>query len=326
MSKQRDRVPGGLAHVARLIAVNGWIIAAVSVPVTLALGAYSGLLLVLIVAAFWQVLAAFALTILPVPGSGARTRFYRRMTRWGAVYLAVTALFGLLSLYWGINLLYLTAAFLLAGVGGSLVLPRLTLARTSANWRPPSHIFAGCPFCVAVELGNHNRLLSACSLTLSAAGVASERRIPRLAPGEQADILVHQSLPERGMQPLAPITVRTGFPFGLFETAAVNESREEVLVYPQLGRIHDEMLARHKGGEAQWLLRLRRKDPQGEFHALREYKHGDNPRHIHWPTSARLNKLFVREFEKQEMGRTADPPERLLRLRLLLPADGFAAL
>ena len=34
-----------------------------------------------------------------------------------------------------------------------------------------------------------------------------------------------------------------------------------------------------------------------EFCGLREYRRGDNPRHIHWATTARLNELMVKEFE-----------------------------
>ncbi len=300
MSKQTDKLPVRLADAARFIAVNGWIIALIGVPLTLAFRAYSGLLLVVIVAVFWQLLAVFALSVLPPAEGVVRTRVYRQMTRWGALYFAVTALFCVLSAYWGVNLLYLTASFLLGGLACSFVLPRLALGRTYASWRPPAHIFAGDPFSVEVQLGNHNRLLSACALKVGG-NDGAVRRIHRLPPGQSADLLILQSLAERGLQPLSPVTLRTGFPFGLFETFVINENRRDVLVYPHLGHIHDETLVRHKGGEARWLMSLRRRDPQGEFHSLREYKHGDNPRHIHWPTSARLRRLFVREFERQEM-------------------------
>jgi uncharacterized protein (DUF58 family) len=299
MSKHSDRLSTRLADAARFIAVNGWLFAVVGVPVTVALHAYSGLLLVVIIAVFWQLLAVFAVSALP-PEDSAHTRVYRQMTRWGATYFAVTALFYLLSFYWGLNLLYLTASFLLSGLVCSLVLPRLTLGRTEVSWSAPAHIYAGDPFSVEVQLDNRNRVLNACALRISG-GSSAVRRINRLAPGQRTDMLVRQSLPARGRQPLAPLTLRTAFPFGLFETYVINESRQDVLVYPHIGRIHDEALVRHLGGDSRWLLSLRRRDPQGEFHSLREYKHGDNPRHIHWPTSARLRKLFVREFERQQM-------------------------
>ncbi len=36
----------------------------------------------------------------------------------------------------------------------------------------------------------------------------------------------------------------------------------------------------------------------GEFLSVREYRPGDSLRHIHWRTSARANRLIVREFEE----------------------------
>jgi uncharacterized protein (DUF58 family) len=48
----------------------------------------------------------------------------------------------------------------------------------------------------------------------------------------------------------------------------------------------------HRGG-----LLLPKGSGSAEFSGLREYRRGDNPRHIHWPTTARSNTLMVKEFE-----------------------------
>jgi uncharacterized protein (DUF58 family) len=44
------------------------------------------------------------------------------------------------------------------------------------------------------------------------------------------------------------------------------------------------------------VLRRPSTDPQSGFQSLREYQYGDDPRLIHWPTSARAATLMVREF------------------------------
>jgi uncharacterized protein (DUF58 family) len=42
-----------------------------------------------------------------------------------------------------------------------------------------------------------------------------------------------------------------------------------------------------------------------EFHACREFRVGDNPKHIHWPTTARKNELVVKEFQEEHLSRIA---------------------
>ena len=54
----------------------------------------------------------------------------------------------------------------------------------------------------------------------------------------------------------------------------------------------------------------------GEFYGLREYRDGDDPRHLHWPAVARIQRPVVREHEaygdtelvlELAAGRTGDP-------------------
>lgn len=72
-------------------------------------------------------------------------------------------------------------------------------------------------------------------------------------------------------------------------------------MYPALIPVTDLTL-RHglaQLGEKQCAARAR----SGDFHGLRELRPSDDPRDIHWRTSARRGRPFVREFE-EEKGRT----------------------
>jgi uncharacterized protein (DUF58 family) len=42
-----------------------------------------------------------------------------------------------------------------------------------------------------------------------------------------------------------------------------------------------------------------------DYLGIREYRQGDSMRHIHWPSTARLGELMVREFEREETRRLA---------------------
>lgn len=103
---------------------------------------------------------------------------------------------------------------------------------------------------------------------------------------------------KRGFYRLGPVGLASSFPLGLAEARQErNEGVQNLTIYPDIFTIIALPLRGapsqiHRGG---YLL------PEGsgaaEFSGLREYRRGDNPRHVHWPTTARLNELMIKEFE-----------------------------
>lgn len=103
---------------------------------------------------------------------------------------------------------------------------------------------------------------------------------------------------KRGHYQLGPVGLASSFPLGLVEARQnKNGGVQTLTIYPDVFPIVSLPLCGtpseiHRGG---FLL------PEGagaaEFSGLREYRRGDNPRHVHWPTTARLNELMVKEFE-----------------------------
>ena len=298
-----------LARASRLIAVVLWIVVAITVPASLLLRSYSSGLLMLAVALSWQILSSLLWPLAPPKAPRARLRLRYRLTPWGLVYCGIAITFCLLSVHWGINLIYLTAAFLLGSAICAAALPGLSLRRTCAQWNVPDRVFAGDLFSVEVALRNPKGVrvgLSAFALRVgtdrgNGAASAAYHTIPRLAPGQEHGLTLRQYMPERGRHRLPPLRVSTRFPFGVLEASTEMRAERATLVLPRLGHIHQHALIRQTGGEAKWVQELARKEQEGEFRSLREYQHGDNPRHIHWATSARLHKLYVREFERREM-------------------------
>jgi uncharacterized protein (DUF58 family) len=103
---------------------------------------------------------------------------------------------------------------------------------------------------------------------------------------------------KRGYYLLGLVSLASSFPLGLAEARKTSDHGVQSLtIYPKVFPILSMPLFGapsqiHRGG---YLL------PEGsgaaEFSGLREYRRGDNPRHVHWPTTARLNELMVKEFE-----------------------------
>jgi len=103
---------------------------------------------------------------------------------------------------------------------------------------------------------------------------------------------------KRGYYRLGPVGLGSSFPLGLADARqSKNDGVQTLTIYPDIFPIAAMPLSGapseiHRGG---FLL------PEGsgsaEFSGMREYRRGDSPRHIHWPTTARMNELIVKEFE-----------------------------
>ena len=100
----------------------------------------------------------------------------------------------------------------------------------------------------------------------------------------------------RGVYELGPAEVRVADPFGLLSFARRFEQRMEVVVYPKTHELRGFPL---RGGNVDAGARGSRGRRGEEFAGLREYRRGDDRRHIHWKSVARTGELFVKEFSLQ---------------------------
>lgn len=101
---------------------------------------------------------------------------------------------------------------------------------------------------------------------------------------------------QRGRFNLGPIVVRTSDPFGLFPRELTLGEPQTLVVYPQVVQLREFDLP---GGELSGEVRTRRRTHQVTPVAagVRDYQPGDSYNLIHWPTTARLGRLAVKEFE-----------------------------
>jgi uncharacterized protein (DUF58 family) len=100
----------------------------------------------------------------------------------------------------------------------------------------------------------------------------------------------------RGRFSLGPVWVNSGDPFGIFRTSRKLSEGTNIVVYPRavplpgFGRVPGEL----PGGALQG-VRVQFSTPN--VSSVRDYRPGDAFNRIHWPTTARTNRLMVREFE-----------------------------
>ncbi len=108
--------------------------------------------------------------------------------------------------------------------------------------------------------------------------------------------LARTRLVERGVFALGPTTLVSGDLFGLFPVSHTIPSQDSLLVYPVMVDVRSfpNPPGLLPGGEA-----LRRRTPQITSNAagVREYEPGDPLNRIHWMSTARRDRLMVKEFE-----------------------------
>jgi uncharacterized protein (DUF58 family) len=179
------------------------------------------------------------------------------------------------------------------------------LQRTSLERAAPERVMAGEPITVELVLSNRKRLMNCWLMSAHDTIQNGEERLDpsvlfaRVPAGGKRSAPYHARLMRRGRYRFGPAQLTARFPLGIVERGLMLPLPGEILVYPRLGRLsarwmHEHFLATD--------LVERRELRQGafddEFHRIREFRWGDNPRAIHWRTSARHNALMVREYHQ----------------------------
>jgi uncharacterized protein (DUF58 family) len=133
---------------------------------------------------------------------------------------------------------------------------------------------------------------------LSTLPFASGSRLFTLVMGKQLRSYTARTwLTRRGSYQLGPTRITTGDPFGLFTASKEFPSKDKLIVFPMIHEIPSFPTPQGllTGGQ---VIRQKSVDITPHAAGVREYVHGDAMKRIHWPTSARRNRLMVKEFEQ----------------------------
>jgi len=109
---------------------------------------------------------------------------------------------------------------------------------------------------------------------------------------------------KRGRHVIGPLVASVADPIGVARRSWVVADATDIVVCP---RVHD-VAAPPRGGGGEPAAhadgaRAPALEPLGEFLALREYEPGDDPRQVHWRSTARTGELVVRQDEAASPGR-----------------------
>ncbi len=229
-----------------------------------------------------------------------RLRAWRRIsfTGGGVAFTVGTTAVGFAAMNTGNNLLYLLLGSMLGFITVSSVLSEQAIRGLRIERRSPRAVTVGHDFRLVYEVTNTKRRFPSLAVEISEAGLPERAFLPHVSPGGHGTTRSVNSFVRRGIYPLATLTLSTGFPFGLFRKERDIEMPADVVVWPRTDRRVREPApgvgrAPRAGVNARGAAGTR-----GEYRSLRGYRVGDDPRDIHWKSSARLREPVIREYER----------------------------
>jgi uncharacterized protein (DUF58 family) len=132
-----------------------------------------------------------------------------------------------------------------------------------------------------------------------------ESEVPPVLAGGEAETSMEVFPLRRGILRFTGVILARPDPFGLFRSFIKVRTEQKVLILPRRYPIPPIALpgaCRYQEGGAALGANVGRSE---EFFALRDYRHGDPLRHIHWPSWAKTGKPMVKEFEDEFLVRQA---------------------
>jgi uncharacterized protein (DUF58 family) len=211
--------------------------------------------------------------------------------------LAIGRVFGILELY------IIGAGLAIAVIAGVLTVrlrkPRLAISR----WVHPSVLTVGDTGRVDLLIENRGRGRSPRADLTEPVGATNTAHMTVAALGPRDQVTAGYRVPavRRGVLHVGPTTLQRRDLLGLAVDERLVAGSTEITVAPQtfelpMPSLGNGILGRH-------LLALSQRIGPGEFHSLRDYVTGDEPRSIHWRASARSEGLKVRQHEAQGVRR-----------------------
>lgn len=238
------------------------------------------------------------------------------LTGRGWQVLVIGALVYLLARLFGTTQLYQLAFAMLALPAVGLGLAFWSGRGIKVHHRVPagSRLMAGQQAAIEVVTKNEGWSPSPRLEVVSEVPESTRFQVPGIPGGGEHVDIIPVSLAFRGVYELGPAEIRFADPFGVLQVNRRFTGRTRVVVYPAVSELKDLPHRRGSAGSGGASGRPLRREH--EFSGLREYRRGDDRRHIHWKSMARTGELIVKEFA------ASSPHSYTVALDLSRPAPG----
>lgn len=230
---------------------------------------------------------------------------------WTVLGLALVA--WVLGAWWGWRELFVISAtsLVLCAVAVAFTIGRLDL--TARIGVAPPRVVVGQRAAGELSVTNRrDRSARNLRFELPVGGAVAVFPEPHLAGGSTSDELFVVPTNRRAIIPVGPLTTVQGDPLGMLRRVQVWTDVEEIYVHPATTALTTLAAGLIRDLEGQTTNALSPSDVA--FHTLREYVRGDDLRHVHWKSSAKIGQLMTRQYNDTRRSHVAvvlsvDPDE-----------------
>lgn len=235
------------------------------------------------------------------------------LTRSGKAAAVTAVLLAAGAWWWNYEELAAIAAAIAGALVAALWAARTPSKLTITRFVPDPRVARGDPVNVEYRIANRRRRRSAPvtiidraepapvtpgteapTVTAPVEPVEVRVNVPAIERFNRVDVVGRIPTSRRGLFKVGPWELERVDPMGLAAGRVTSDVSSTVIVHPRvytLGGPYGDMHSLEEEAH----VRRARSDPLSGFVSLREYVDGDDPRLIHWPTSARMGTLMLRE-------------------------------
>lgn len=237
----------------------------------------------------------------------------------GLVYCCMLMFMGLAAMNTQANLLFGVFGLMIGILIVSGVVSRIVLRRLRIHRNIPQRGAVGEPMTVFYEITNQKRYWPSLSITVAELdGVDGFNRQPycymlHAAARMTASVPIAITPLRRGLHEFNHYQLSTSFPFGFIKRAVIDQQSESLCIFPAIAEVDSAVIAMCRSADNMGESSRPRAGGTDEFFGVREYRPGDNPRHIYWRRSARTGVLVSKDMTR------VSPP------RIMIVVDTFLA-
>jgi uncharacterized protein (DUF58 family) len=216
-----------------------------------------------------------------------------RLTRTGSALLVgflATLGFGLVTHY---------REFLLLAVAGfillllALVMPAISSAVELHRFEVPKFVTRG----TVAEVGlraSADGVVPPLRIVDQLAGIQVPIDLPQITARTSVEVRYQIQAVQRGVHQVGPVLEERMDPFGIAVRSTVHDVIDRIYVHPVVHSLNITTDGARERQRSNMRPRIS-DDPLADFRALREYVPGDDPRLIHWASTARTGQLVVKD-------------------------------